>query len=144
MKSMGNFAGVEFFQATHADGCDFWEKMGPVFCDPDLRKEFDGPINSSAEHHWILGVVAGELVAFASRVRKGKYIWLDIAYVKPAYREKGVHSKMLQWRLDAARAEAPVTVRVCANESSRERLVNAGFGTYRLAGRWQYMEKQYE
>lgn len=129
------------------DGPKFWEKMGPFFASPQVRKDLGGyPMNDSEDMVWLVALDKRrfDVAGFISLQPRGDRLHLRDGYVCPESRGKGVFSELLGKSLHYA-FQHKATVETRAPASCRELLEGTGFSTVREVGKnWVDMEKPHE
>ncbi|MEX0746183.1 MAG: GNAT family N-acetyltransferase [Phycisphaeraceae bacterium] len=128
------------------DGGKFWEKMGPFFASPEVRKAIGGyPMNDSKSMVWLVAIDKRrfDVAGFVSLEAVGERLRMRDAYVCPESRGKGVFSELLGKCLHYARQqEAPIETRAPA--ACREILSRAGLSLIREVGKhWVDMETEH-
>lgn len=118
----------------------FYILMGRFLANREVARELGMPVWDDADKQWVISVVKGEVLGFASYVITKNKVVLKSAYVLPEHRRKGVYTELLDARL--AKVGTPGTVvEATVTRSSYHAMLSAGFETVAVKGKYYHMRK---
>lgn len=132
--------------SSRESGKAFYARVGHLFIDKAIRKEMDGPLNSSDDYIWLLVMDPGDnIIAFAcidteKLTTKGE-VWFDNAFVFPEYRKNGLHSKLFDIRMKIAKELGAKVIKGLARPAARIAFEARGFDVISERGQYRTYQK---
>lgn len=120
---MGNFPIVI---KTNRD-YDFYSLMGQFLSRREIVKETGFPIWDEDDKVWFISVAEDSVVGFAALRFAGETAIFCSAYVLPDYRRQGIHTTLLEVRIDYCRQNNFHHARTVASELAVPQLQKSGF-----------------
>ena len=115
--------------------------MGKFFASAKVRRDLDGyPLNNDDSRMWIVAFDGENVIGFGSfGVDKNEIGNLYDAWVHPDFRRHGIHTHMLNLRMEWFIEHNIETIRVVAYPSTQKLFTKLGFLVERMRGRYAYM-----
>lgn len=133
-----------------SDDNAFWSAIGPFALDLAVHRELGQPLTNAAGNEWVFASHEGVAAGFADidmrEIGKG-VVWLNVAWVRPELRQRGVWRSMLdsQLRYIQNDLEGVTVLRTATNNPiAQAAFRRRGFRAYRQRGAWAYMERNNE
>lgn len=128
-------------------GRGLFARIGPLGFDPEVHRELEGPMVHRPGTIWVLALdEADDVVACASlhtdRLAGSGLVEFDNAYVRPAYRQRGLHGQMFTIRLSIATELGATTARGFARPTARLAFEAHGFRVKSERGKWRIYERR--
>lgn len=140
---MGDLRELEIITMTN-NHPEFYRLIGPFLARREIAKELGSPYEpfwDEDDKLWFVAMQAGMVVGLASLLPKPYGFLFCEAYVVPAFRKQGIHSRLVEARL--AHCPQGATVQVLACEISIKQYERRGFTIKRKRGKtWVEMTKQ--
>jgi len=117
---------------------DFYRLIGPFLARRAIAKEIGAPYEPFWDDDgklWFVALHQGKVAGFATLLPKGQAVLFVEAYVLPAYRNQGLHARLIDERLAHCPKGTVVQVIVKSKTSSCEPYLARGFTVKRERGK---------
>ena len=123
------------------DEKEFYAVMGKFFASAKVRRDFHGyPLNNDDARQWIVAFDGENVIGFGSfGVDKNEIGHLYDAWVHPDFRKRGIHTHMLNLRMQWFLNHNIESVKVIAYPSTEKLFKKLGFCIERMRGQYAYM-----
>lgn len=119
---------------------EFYNLLGPFLANKEVSKEIaggsyytDGIIWDDDGKQWFVIIDKGKVVAFGTLVKQSKYMIFAEDYVRPEYRNNGLHQELIKERLALCK---DISAKVVANTASSKNYKECGFKVKRQRGKF--------
>jgi GNAT superfamily N-acetyltransferase len=129
---------IEIYNGTEQE---VYKLIAPYAMNAKILSEFDGyPILTGPDYMWFMAMENNYLIGFASLKTTKKGVKIINAYVLPEYRGKGIHTELIEKRINWCVEKGYTSIEVDCLETSIKQYLNAGFKEIKTFKKWHKME----